>query len=204
MSNSTSSLVILLHGVGSSGDDLKPLAEAWDGALKNTKFVSPNAPNRSSFGNGFQWFSVAGVTEENRGGRIQEARAAFDNTISSIVGENGFAEKLDRVAFVGFSQGTIMALDAVASGRWPIGAVVGFSGRLASPQPLMPSTNTKILLIHGTVDPTIPSSETIKAASVLQSLGVSVESVLEPGLSHTISADGATKAGQFLAAKLLG
>lgn len=192
-------LVIMLHGVGSNGDDLAPLANVWKSVLPGAVFVSPNAPNRSSFGSGYQWFSVAGVTEENRSGRIKDARPDFDKTVSKIIEENGFSDKLDRVAFVGFSQGTIMSLDAVASGRWPVGAVVGFSGRLASPLPLAPSTTTPILLIHGSADPVIPASETTKAAAALEALGLKVETVIQPGLPHTISGEGAAKAGSFLA-----
>lgn len=203
MSNiATNILVIMLHGVGSSGADLAPLANAWKQALPGAVFVSPDAPAPSSFGPGYQWFSVAGVTEENRSGRIQEARPSFDTVISTIVEENGFSDRLDRVALVGFSQGTIMALDAVASGRWPVGAVVGFSGRLASPLPLEPATATPILLIHGTADPVIPSAESTKAAAALQALGMTVDTVILPGLPHTISAEGAAQAGSFLAKSL--
>lgn len=190
-------LVIMLHGVGSSGNDLAPLAGVWEDSLPNAVFSSPNAPDRA--GNGYQWFSVAGVTVENRSERIESARPAFDATISSIIEEKGFAGRLDRVAFVGFSQGTIMALDAVASGRWPVGAVVGFSGRLASPLPLAPSLATPILLVHGDADGVIPASETLTAASILEPLGVQVETVILPGLPHTISSDGAARAGAFLA-----
>jgi phospholipase/carboxylesterase len=192
-------LVIMLHGVGSNGADLAPLGNAWKSVLPDAVFVSPNAPAPSSFGSGYQWFSVAGVTEENRSGRIKDARAAFDQTISTIIEEHGFSNKLDRVAFVGFSQGTIMSLDAVASGRWPVGAVVGFSGRLASPLPLAPATATPILLIHGSADPVIPAAETTKAAAALEALGMKVETVIQPGLPHTISGEGAAKAGSFLA-----
>jgi phospholipase/carboxylesterase len=192
-------LVIMLHGVGSSGDDLAPLSNAWRNTLPDATFASPNAPGRSSFGAGYQWFSVSGVTVENRSERIKEARASFDATISAIILEKGFADKLDQVAFVGFSQGTIMALDAVASGRWPVGAVVGFSGRLATPLPLTPSLSTPILLVHGSADTVIPASETTDAAAVLQTLGMKVETVIIPGLPHTISADGAARAGKFLA-----
>jgi phospholipase/carboxylesterase len=192
-------LVIELHGVGSSGSDLAPLANAWKGNLPGAVFVSPNAPFSSSFGAGYQWFSVAAVTEDNRSGRIQDARPSFDATISAIIEENGFADRLDRVALVGFSQGTIMALDAVASGRWPVGAVVGFSGRLASPLPLQPAMETPILLVHGSADPVIPSTESSKAAAALQALGVNVETLILPGLPHTISAEGAAQAGNFLA-----
>lgn len=195
-------LVIMLHGVGSSGKDLAPLAKAWNGALPDAVFVSPNAPSPSSFGSGFQWFSVAGVTEENRWRRIADARPSFDKTISAIIEENGFSDRLDRVAFVGFSQGTIMALDAVASGRWPVGAVVGFSGRLASPLPLQPATTTPILLVHGSADPVIPAAETTKAAATLQALGMKVDTVIQPRLPHTISAEGASRAGSFLAESL--
>lgn len=38
------SMVILLHGYGSNGDDLIGLAPFWRDALPNTVFLSPNAP----------------------------------------------------------------------------------------------------------------------------------------------------------------
>jgi phospholipase/carboxylesterase len=94
-------LVIMLHGVGSSGSDLAPLAGVWRDRLPGAVFASPNAPSPSSFSSGYQWFSVAGVTEENRPARISEARASFDETISAIIEENGFFGRLDRVALAG-------------------------------------------------------------------------------------------------------
>ena len=162
-------------------------------------FASPNASERSGFGSGYQWFSVAGVTENNRPERIRLARAAFDLELTGIIDGQGFSDKLDRVVLVGFSQGTIMALDAIASGRWPVAAVVGFSGRLASPEPLAPSPHSRVLLIHGDADQVIPSSETTKAATLLRQKGMSVEATIELGLAHTISAQGVRHATNFLA-----
>lgn len=192
----------MLHGVGSNGNDLTSLADALKGALPSAVFVAPNAPSPSSFGSGYQWFSVAGVTEDNRSARILDARPSFDKTISALVEEHGFSGRLDRVVLVGFSQGTIMALDAVASGRWPVGAVVGFSGRLASPLPLQPATATPILLVHGSSDAVIPASESSKAAATLHRLGLKVETLILPGLTHTVSAEGVARAGSFLAETL--
>ena len=137
-------LVIFLHGVGSRGEDLLPLAGPLRDALPGTVFVAPDAPFPFPYGMGHQWFSIAGVTEENRAGRIKAARTDFDRVIRETIETYGFAEKRDRVAFIGFSQGTIMALDALASGRWPVGAIVGFSGRLASPLPLSPGQATPV------------------------------------------------------------
>lgn len=195
-------LVIFLHGVGSRGADLLPLAGPLRDALPGTVFVAPDAPFPFPYGMGHQWFSIAGVTEDNRAGRIEAARADFDRVIGETIETYRFNEKLDRVAFVGFSQGTIMALDALASGRWPVGAIVGFSGRLASPNPLSPDKATPVLLVHGAADSVIPAAETVKAATTLQKLDVDVESRILPGLDHTISAEGVELAGEFLADRL--
>lgn len=197
-----SHLVIFLHGVGSRGEDLLPLAGPLRDALPGTVFVAPDAPFPFPYGMGHQWFSIAGVTEENRAGRIEAARADFDRVIGETIETFGFAEKRDRVAFVGFSQGTIMALDALVTGRWPVGPIVGFSGRLASPLPLSPDKASPVLLVHGAADSVIPAAETVKAATTLQALGVDVESRILPGLDHTISAEGVELAGKFLADKL--
>ena len=199
MTNSDS-LVIFLHGVGSSGADLAALGESWAPTLPRTAFAAPDAPSPFDGGGpGRQWFSVAGVTEANRPDRIVVARPAFDATLRAIVDGHGLAGRLDRVVLVGFSQGSIMALDAIASGRWPVGGVVAHSGRLASPQPLAPSTSTRLLLVHGTADPVIPADQSIAAAKMLAGLGVAADLRLIDGLGHGINAEAATIAGRFIA-----
>lgn len=203
MTNQTpDSLVILLHGVGSNGRDLAPLAGFWRDQLPNTAFASPDAPDPFDHGPGYQWFSITEVTEAARPHRVEAARAAFDRTLRAIVDAHGFADRPDRVAFVGFSQGSMMALDAVASGRWTPAAVVAFSGRLASPLPLAPARPVPLLLVHGAADPVIPASETVQAAATLTALGYPVESHVLPGLPHTISNEGVAMAGRHLAKAL--
>ena len=191
-------LVILLHGVGSNGANLATLADAWRHALPNVEFEAPDAPFFLGHGPGRQWFSVNGVTAANRPERVAAARAAFDKTLGDIIAAHGLTGQPERIALVGFSQGSIMALDALASGRWPVAAVVAFSGRLASPQPLTPAESTRVLLIHGDADPVMPVSESIRAATVLQALGIDAKSHILPGVGHTISSEGALIAGTFL------
>ena len=196
---SAEGLVIMLHGFGSNGADLLGVAEFWRDALPRVATVGPNAPERA--GLGFQWFSLAGISEANRPARIAAARPTFDALIGGIIAENGFADRLDKVVFVGFSQGSIMALDALASGRWPIAGVVAFAGRLASPEPLAPG-KTPLLLIHGEADPVISATESVSASVRLKALGVPTELLLLPGVGHTISPQGAARAGATIAEML--
>ncbi len=192
-------LVILLHGVGGSGANLATLADAWRDVLPDTAFAAPDAPFPSGHGPGHQWFSVNGVTEANRPERVATARAAFDRTLGDIIAAHGLTDQPERIALVGFSQGSIMALDALASGRWPVAAVVAFSGRLASPGPLTPAKHTRVLLIHGDADPVMPMSESVQAAALLKELGVDATGLILPGVGHMISSEGAAIAGTFLA-----
>ncbi len=191
-------LVIMLHGVGSRGDDLAQLGQLWRPELPDTLFVAPDAPFPFEHGAGHQWFSIAGVTENNRPQRVADARAAFDAVLLRLMDANGLAGCPQRVVLVGFSQGSIMALDAMASGRWPVAGVVAFSGRLSSPVPLAPSPGVPVLLIHGAQDSVINPLETQRAAATLRTLGVAADAIILPGLGHSLSSEGVTLAGSFI------
>jgi phospholipase/carboxylesterase len=191
-------LVILLHGVGSNGHDMLSLANLWQNDLPMDSFEAPDAPNSFDHGAGFQWFSVNGVTTENRASRIVSARKSFNTLIDNLVAKHQLRDRLERVVLVGFSQGAIMALDAMATGRWPVGAVVSLSGRLASPEPLTPAAKTPVLLLHGADDAVIAATETTHAAKILKTYGVSTESHIYPGLGHSISTEESTTAVRFI------
>lgn len=196
-------LVVFLHGVGSRGADLMPLAQAWQPSLPTAAFAAPDGPFAFDAGSaGRQWFSISAVTEANRPQRIVTARPAFDDTLRRTIEQHGLLNHLDRVVLVGFSQGSIMALDAVVSGRWPVGAVVAYSGRLASPQPFMPTGSPRVLAVHGAADPVISAGASIEAMAALRELGLDANSHILPGVGHTITTEGAQLGAAFVAAAL--
>lgn len=195
-------LIVLLHGVGSRGADMQGLGKYWSQTLDDVIIATPDGPSPFDMGPGFQWFSVNGITDETRAARIAEARSAFNATIKGLLEKHDVQPGRDKLVLSGFSQGAIMSLDALVNARWPLAAVVAFSGRLASAQPWQPVPHTPVLLVHGASDPVINYQQSQRAAEQLGAAGVDVDTYFEPGVPHTITANGAMKAANFLLPRL--
>lgn len=147
-------------------------------------------------GPGHLWIHVDG--NQLRPDRLTEIRDSFDPTIDQTIKREGFEEALDRVAFVGVSQGAIVALDAVGSGRWKIGGLIGYSGLLLPIPVSSDSSSTPVLLVHEQNDRTIPPFASTLAASQLQAAGFKVHLKVEPNVGHTISITGTRLGLDFL------
>lgn len=193
-------LVVLLHGVGSAGAHLVGLADLWRPELPGVAFAAPDAPFAfDGAAMGRQWFSVAGVTTANRADRVAAAASAFDAVVDAAIAAH--RTEPGRTVLVGFSQGTIMALDAVARGRRFAG-VIGLSGRLVG-RPRNGLDGLPVLLAHGEADRVIPSSESVDARAALAAAGATVDLVLVPGEGHGIG-PAAARAGLAFLRRLAG
>lgn len=192
-------LAILLHGVGAHGSSIGWLAGEL--AQPGLAFAAPDAPfafDAAPGGPARQWFSVTGVTAANRPARVTAARAPFDAVLQQVMAEHSLTDRPDQVALIGFSQGAIMALDAVATGRWSFGAVVAFSGRLATEPPLAPAP-TPLLLAHGRQDSVIPATEAEAAHAALTAAGAKPALILEDRVGHAPGPQGIARARALLA-----
>lgn len=166
--------VILLHGVGGTGASMQPLADAL--AL-SVPAHCPDGPELFDMGPGRQWFSVKDVTEENRPARVAAAMPAVTRTIE------GFGDPRDSL-LIGFSQGAIMALHAVAAGL-PAAGVFALSGRLAGP--IADRANwPPITLLHGSADPVMPPAIARATEIWLKAAGANPELLIFNGLGHSI------------------
>lgn len=166
--------IVLLHGVGGSGASMQPLADQLDLAID---MHLPDGPQAFEMGPGRQWFSVRGVTEANRPARVTEALPAFTGIIEQF-GDPG------EILLVGFSQGAIMALHAVAAGM-PAAGVLALSGRLAGPVAAR-SGWPPINLLHGAADPVMPPDVARATDKWLRAAGAEARLQLFDGLGHGI------------------
>jgi predicted esterase len=107
----------------------------------------------------------------------------------------------DRVALVGFSQGTMMALHVGLRREQQIGAILGFSGVLVGGRNLKEQMRSKppVLLIHGDRDPTIPIPAMFDSAEALAAADHGAQWHISYGVPHSIGADGLELGGEFLA-----
>lgn len=197
------SLVILLHGYGSNGDDLIGLVPYWRQALPNTLFVSPNAPQRlaGSVG-GFQWWALDSLAPAARAAGVRVSAAALNGFIDAQLAAAGLSE--DRLALVGFSQGTMMALHVGPRRRKQIAGIVGYSGMLADPDALAAEVKTKppVLLTHGDADQVLPVASLYDAERRLKTLGFDVKSHVSRGLTHSIDDISLQLGARFLVGRL--
>ena len=190
-------LVVLLHGVGATADSFFPIAQALAPALPNAEFLVPDgfqpfdgAPS------GRQWFSIRGVTDENRPPRVEQGAAPLNAWIDQELSRRGLGG--DRLIVLGFSQGAIMA-HWLALRRNPApAAIVSIAGLLAvEGRPVAPKPS-RVLLVHGAADTRMPVSLAHEAASELKARGVDVKLQVIPGLAHGIDARALDQVKQFL------
>ena len=166
-------LVVFVHGYGADGNDLIGLAPHFQRALPTAAFSSPNAPERCP-GAGHQWFALARIDPHELARGVEAAAPTLNAFLDAELARLGLGD--DRLALVGFSQGTIMSLHVGLRRSVAPAAIVGFSGLLVAPKdvPKSEAATPPVLLAHGDADPLIPPLATIEAANALGAAGLLV------------------------------
>ena len=181
-------LILLFHGVGSNAQSMAGLGQAYARAFPQAVVVAVDAPHPSELApGGWQWFSVLGVTEENRPQRVAAALPAFEYAVRHW--QERASVDAAGTALVGFSQGAIMALEAALRPEPVAARVVAIGGRFARlpEQPL--HEGGSIHLLHGKADAVMPYSHTIEAALRLKSLGADFTADVLPFIGHELHPD---------------
>lgn len=193
-------LVVLLHGVGADGNDLIGLAPALARRLPHAAFVAPNAPNPCDMAAfGYQWFSLQDRRPQALLLGAQAAAPLLDAFLDTELERYGLAPH--QLAFVGFSQGTMMAIYVALRRPRAIAGVLGFSGALLGADALPQEVRSRppLLLIHGDADEIVPVEALFLAVQGLQAAGVPVQWSVHQGLPHGIHPQDIEHGATFLA-----
>ncbi|MBY0281239.1 MAG: alpha/beta fold hydrolase [Alphaproteobacteria bacterium] len=192
-----SKMVVFLHGYGASGDDLISLSSSWEDHLPPTVFVAPNGPEACDANIfGYQWFGLPDFSPTNMRLGLDRVRPVLLNYLSSLLNEHQMSPQ--DLALVGFSQGTIVALEMMFA-MPTLNCVLGYSGAFFPPPPSLCSLpSTKVMLIHGNMDTVVPYMALFQSQAQLKELKVEAETYTCHGIAHTINNIGLEVGGQFL------
>ena len=194
-SGAATHLVVLVHGYGADGNDLIGLAEHWRGLLPTVAFAAPNAPTRVPGSQGYQWFPISRIDPHEMKKGVEVAAPVLDEYLDAELARLNLPP--ERLALVGFSQGTMLSLHLGLRRAALPAAIVGFSGLLPGPPPEL-AEFPPILLTHGDQDQVIPPQALFLAAGQLGAAGAGVQWHLAPGMGHGIDPEGLMMAGAFL------
>ena len=203
-------LVIFLHGVGSNGQDLIDLAPLFAEKFRNAYFMSPNALEKYDLAPfGYQWFSLQDRSAEAMQRGIAKSAPMLAKNIEEKLIELGLEYK--DLILIGFSQGTMMAIDFAIRAKEKICAVIGFSGTVVPPVDVEEilkaksensgddsKNKTPICLVHGAEDEVLTIDYMYMSVKFLKTHGFPIEYLNVPNLKHSIDKKGVDFAINFI------
>jgi len=192
-------LIVLLHGYGADMHDLIGLVPHWADLLPDAEFLSPNAPQVcAEHPVGRQWFPVESLDLEHMHAGVLNAAPLLDRFLDNELAKRELTEK--SLVLIGFSQGTMMALQVGLRRSCAPAGIIGYSGVIVGPERLANEIRVKppVLLVHGEADPLIPAAALMMTENVLVTAGVSVKSHVSQGLGHGIDTAGLALGRRFL------
>lgn len=174
--------VILVHGRGSSAEDITGLIRAFDPAVaKDLAYLAPEAANNSWYP---QRFLVPPAQNEPW---LSSALATIDTLVAEALAAGLPSE---RIALVGFSQGACLSLEYASRHPRRYAFVAGLSGALIGPtdtaRDCVDLLGTPVLLGCADHDAHIPLEHVEHSATALAAFNADVTKQIFPGSAHTV------------------
>ncbi len=202
--NSVKNALIFLHGYGANADDLINIGKRWRDKLKNTIFISPNAPFKCDWSNdAFQWFDLTSIAPDKIGEGLIKAGPFLNELVEKI--KIKFDLNDSQILFFGFSQGAMMGLYHLCKRKEPCAGLLAYSGLLFLDKNFENSILSKfpIRLYHGKNDEVIDSDNSIKSYEKLKSHDFDVDYHIQENLGHGIDNEG-LEFGEKFVQRILG
>ncbi len=198
-------LVVFLHGLGADGRDLIDIGTMWQSWLPDAAFVAPHAPDPYDGAPvGRQWFPLTFRDPDEFWRGVNHAAPRLEAFLDAELAHHGLPAS--KLAIVGFSQGTMMALHVGLRRAAAPAAIVGYSGVVVlengkGVESLQAAIRSKppILLVHGDQDEVVPPEMFFFTKEALAAAGVPCQWHLSRGVSHGIDEEALRHGGLFLA-----
>ena len=195
----TNNAIILLHGYGGDGKDISMLVSNWKRFLPNTIFLCPNGHEACCISSsGFQWFDLTKDDPEYILKESHKAELKIKNFINEVKSE--YKLKNSQICLLGFSQGCMMSINLGLISDQNYNCIVGFSGKIIDKNNLSKrkTSSTDMLLVHGDMDQTVPSSSLLEAKDFLIRNNVEVETHMIKNCEHNISIEASSIALNYI------
>lgn len=129
---------------------------------------------------------------------VETATPILNEFINKMLEQYGIPD--EKLALVGFSQGTMMSLYVGPRRPKRIAGILGYSGALLGGEGLSGAGIHKVpvRLIHGDVDFVVPVEAYRAAKAALESAGFDVSGGITNGLPHSIDEGGIESGAEFL------
>jgi lysophospholipase-2 len=202
-----SASVILMHGLGDSGEGLSDIAAEWGKLMPHIKFILPTADQRTVTLNGgvrmSAWYDIVGIDD-----RAAESCDGIHDSVERVktilANEHSNGVPYSRMALAGFSQGGAMSLftGLQLPADQKLAGLLVMSGYLPGASQFKVTAgleNVPILHCHGSADPVVIPLWATKTQSGLKEKGlVNYELKTYSGLGHSINMDVLRDASVFL------
>ena len=202
--NTPQQAIVLCHGYGGDGKDISALAINWQRFLPDAIFLCPNAPEICTINPlGYQWFDMTIENDE----AILEKSLITEKKLNTFLDQvlDDFQLDITNLALVGFSQGSMMIIQAALKKKEQINCLVAYSGKIINRQHLSENivSRPKIFLMHGDKDTIISPCHLLESKEFLVQQNLKIKTKLFKNCEHKISVEGSSLGLEFLRKNLL-
>lgn len=185
-------VLIMIHGRGAKASDMLELAPHFN--LDGFALIAPQASNSTWYP-----YSFIAATEKN-----EPWLSSALNMLSGIIQEiSDQGIPMEKVYFLGFSQGACLTLEFTARHADRFGGVVAFTGGLVGDsldknKYVGDFETTPIFISTGNPDTHVPLSRVNESVEILEKMNASVKLKVYENRPHTISKDEIEQAREWV------
>lgn len=181
--NKENKVLIMLHGRGSSAEDILSLSSYLE--VNDFALLAPQATNNT-------WYPYSFLVPPAQNEPWLTSSITLLNDLLNDIYSKGIPS--DNIYFTGFSQGACLTLEFVTRNAKKYGGVVAFTGGLIGDKIYEENyqgdfQSTPIFIGTSDPDPHVPVKRAEATGNILKKMNASVTLKVYPNMGHTVSQD---------------